>query len=380
MDFTAIIAEFNPLTKGHEHLLNQAKKMFPETKILVIMSGNFVQRGEPSVLNKYTRANHAVLCGADLVIELPCIYSLSSAQDFAYGAITILNQIPNVKNLIFGSEDGNIDALINEKDNLINETIETKKQIKKNLNSGNSYAKSVIESSSILSSPNNLLGTMYLVALHKLNSKIKPYTIKRLNNYNSLSLNEMPSATAIRNSIKNNSNLTGLVPEQTLCDYNKLEPINYDILFSLLSYKLLTTPASELNNINGISEGLENKLIKENITATNYEQLIEKLISKRYFKNKIQRILLNALLDITKQDVATLKQNSYIKILAVKNEDKNKILKSLSSACCPVISSKKDILKYNTEIQNLIEKDILASNLYSLLTSSNKNQDFLKKI
>ena len=166
MKFNAIICEFNPFTKGHELIIKHAKTI-SKAPLICLMSGNFVQRGEPAIIDKYTRATHAIKAGADIVIELPTIYTLSSAPDFAYGAIKTLNSIGCVDKLIFGSECGNIELLKQEAEKDINIG-----QIRENLDSGKSFAYSAVGNSEILSSPNNILAVEYIRAINKTNSKI----------------------------------------------------------------------------------------------------------------------------------------------------------------------------------------------------------------
>ncbi|MBR2875152.1 MAG: nucleotidyltransferase family protein, partial [Clostridia bacterium] len=190
MGFTAIICEFNPLHNGHAHLIREAKKFGDD--LLLIMSGNFVERGEVAILSKEVRARHAILCGADLVLELPPYFALSSAQNFALGAVSILNEL-SVDKLIFGSECGNIDVLNEMVDLLDNEKDDYKKQLKINLDSGMLFAKArttAIENiygqsfANMLTHPNNILGVEYIRALKNTNSKITPLTITREVNEN----------------------------------------------------------------------------------------------------------------------------------------------------------------------------------------------------
>lgn len=377
MDFTAIIAEFNPFTLGHEYIIKKAKEMFPTSSILVIMSGDFVQRGTPSIMDKFTRAKHASLSGADLVIELPVVYSISSAQDFAFGAVSILNQIPAVKRLVFGSECGNITKI----KECANQILNSKIDIKESLKEGNSYASSLIDKLPLLNTPNNLLGVMYTKALIKLNSLIKPITIKRENNYNSTLLSGLPSASAIRKLKEENKlDFTGLVPTYVNSSLINAPKVDYDKLYSIISYKLLTSDEKELQLINGINEGIENKITRENIKATTYEELASLVTSKRYFKNKVQRILTSIMLNIKKRDVFLLNEYPYIKVLNINQNLKSAILKELNKSTIPVIIKKQDIDGLSENYKHLIEKDILASNIYSIITSTYKNKDFKNKL
>ena len=382
MKFAAIIAEFNPLSNGHKYIIDKLKEMLPDHKILVIMSGDFVQRGEPSIISKFTRAKHATICGADVVIELPFAYATTSAEDFAYGAIKTLNSIPNVTSLVFGSECGDINLLHNELEKIEKSNKTT--AIKSSLKGGNSYASSLINliGGDILTKPNNMLGIMYLKALKETNSSIKPITIKRIDNYNSPAESPLASSSAIREAIKNKSpNLATMVPSCSLNDLLDLVPPNLDSLHSLISYKILTTSAADLGEIYGISEGIEYKLLEENKLGKTFDNLVENCTSKRYPSSKIKRILCHILLNLTKQDMQAIKScKPYIKILAINENSKKEILKTLSTANSTLITKKKDFALLDKEQALCIHFDTLSTNIHSILTKSNKDKDFLVKI
>lgn len=382
MNYAAIIAEFNPLSNGHKYIIDETKKLFPNHKILVVMSGDFVQRGEPAILDKQTRAKHAICAGADVVIELPFSYATSSAEDFAYGAIKILNSINGVSHLVFGSECGDITQLFKAEQNL---SSLDNKNIKSNLKNGNSFASSVINASTdqILTKPNNMLGVMYLKALKETNSNIIPTTIKRLDNYNSNDISPLASATAIRKSIKNKTILKNknILPEFTVEDILSAPEISLDEYYKLLSYNLINTNSKELENIYGVSEGLEYKIISASITSTTFDEFICALTSKRYPKNKIKRILVHGLLNLTKHDMEKIKKSTpYLKVLAINDVFKKDILKDLSESVATLITKKKDYEKLDFAQRLSIELDIKVSNIYSILINKTLNSDFKLKI
>ncbi len=360
MKFNAIICEFNPFTKGHELIIKHAKTI-SKAPLICLMSGNFVQRGEPAIIDKYTRATHAIKAGADIVIELPTIYALSSAPDFAYGAIKILNSIGSVDTLIFGSECGDIDILKQEAEKEIEYD-----QIRDDLKSGKSFASSAVSTSEILCSPNNILAVEYIRAIKNTNSKIKPYTIKRINNYNDTSTTSLSSATALRELIKdhhfqdftNNSPIYCIENEN---DYNFSTAVE-----KLIEYKIKSMNIMDLSNINGISEGLEFRIIEKINQTCNITDRINSITTKRYPSGKIKRILFNCLLNITKSDVSSAKSNTteYLKILAI-NKNQTRLLSSLPQSL--LLTCKKDYLKLNNLTKNIVDFDLKASKIYSCI-------------
>lgn len=371
MKFTCIIAEFNPLTLGHIKIIEEAKKQ-TQNPIICIMSGNFVQRGEPAITDKYTRAKISIENGVDVVIELPTIYTLSSAKDFAFGAIKTLNSLNCVEYLMFGSESGSIDELNKLRADI--NTSKTSLKIKENLKNGLSYSLAV---SNALNKPlksNDILAIEYLNALDETNSKIKPLTILREDNFNDFSINKDCSASAIRNELKNN-NLNFI--KSTFPHLNKIENkniTNYALFEKLVEYKIKTTPLSILTNINGTNEGIENFIQKS------YFDNQTKIQTKRYPATKINRILCNALLEIEKSLLSEAKINdsTYFKVLAINNSKKHLLSFFPNSK---LVASKKDLEKLNDLQTKIIEKDILASKIFSCINDGfNGIEDFTMKI
>ena len=360
MKFTAIICEFNPLTKGHEYIIQEAKRI-TKRPLICLMSGNFVQRGEPAILDKYTRASHAIKAGADLVIELPTIYSLSSAPDFAFGAIKTLNAIGCVENLVFGSECGNLELLIKEA-----ESSQTSSEIRLKLNQGMSYASAISSSSDILSSPNNVLGVEYIKALKSTNSKIKPITIKRENNYNNTTLSNLSSATALRKLLKE-ENYEQFKENAPLYSTEDVSAYCYSTTIEkLIEYKIKSMNMIDISKINGTSEGVEFRIVERLNCCGDIKKRIDEIKTKRYPESKIKRILINCLLDIKKEDVVLAKNNhsEYLKILAI-NKNQTRLLSSLPQEL--VVTGKKDYLKLNEFSKKIIDFDMQASKVYSCI-------------
>ncbi|MGN1259227.1 MAG: nucleotidyltransferase family protein [Christensenellales bacterium] len=379
MKFTAIICEFNPLTLGHIHLIKKAKELTGEP-ILCLMSGNFVQRGEPAILNKNLRAKHAILAGADIVIELPVCYSLSSAPDFAFGAINILNKLGSINHLIFGSECGDVEALKTEAERQLCEN--ENELIKLNLKAGKSFASSAI-TNPMFSLPNNILAIEYLKQIILTKSKIIPITIYRENNYNNDSLTtKLPSASAIRKQVKdNNFNLINIAPEFIINDLRNHSITNYNNLLTIVNYSILSHSTNEIGMINGVKEGLEYRIKKCFNTNMSFYEKINNINTKRYQSSLINRILLSCALEITKEKINQIKHTKpYIKVLAISEEQK--CLLSYLKTDKTTLLTKKEDYKNLTKLQNeLIKLDQNANYLYSCLDNNySPNIDFTNKI
>lgn len=377
MNYSVIIAELNPPTFGHQYLINKTKEMFPNNGIIVLTSGNYVQRGEPSIINKHTKAQIALNMGVDAVIELPLIFSLSSAQDFSFGAIKCVSGLNNVVRIVFGSECGDIN-LLKEKASVEPNSTEIKTLLKE----GKSVATSLIAGDEILSKPNNLLGVEYLRAINKLNLNIDVVTIKRTNEYNDLEVSDTPSASAIRNEIYNigYEKASRLIPFGNIID--PLTPIpNKDLLYSLICFKVITC-GNELKNTNGVTEGLDQRIISTIKTSSTFDDLVEKVSTKRYPKNKIKRILLNFLFCINKPLVSEIKQDvPYLKLIGVNAQTKSQILRDLSESKIKIITKHKDTEKLSNLGKTLDHLDEVSDLIYSQLTTKDLSaSSYSKKI
>lgn len=384
MNYSVILAEFNPLTNGHKLIIDKTKEMFPNDGIIVIMSGNFVQRGEPAIVDKFKRAKSATALGVDVVIELPMFYAINSAEDFAFGGVKLASSITNATRIVFGSECGDINKLIKTAELL--KSKQNDPAIKNSLNSGNSFASSIInnlpqEYQEIMSNPNNILAVEYIKAIHKLKSSLEPITIKRINNYNNTSLSSLPSASAIRQqlTVGNLNYITNLIPSIMHNNLKDINILDLEKLYSMLVYKIEYTPITELKNINGVTEGIEHRIKKAIHNSTSFDNLVENLSTKRYPKSKIKRILLSVLFGITKEDLMNVKQEPpYHKILSV-GKNKQNILKDLST-CKHLICSNKDYISQPTMIQHFLDIENKADNIYSYVTNAKFDLNFKNKI
>lgn len=391
---TGIITEYNPFHKGHEYHLQKAKLDTNADGIICVMSGNFMQRGIPSIIDKWKRAEMAVKNGVDLVLELPLVYSISSAEHFAFGSVSLLNSLGIVDYLYFGSESGNIDILKDIAETLAIEPLQYKNSLKDNLKLGlpfhlsranalNDYlnSKHVLD---VLSNSNNILGIEYIKALITLNSTLIPTTLKREGaSYNDTNLNlSFSSATSIRKHLKENSlnELASNIPKasydilQNLCDSDYPFIFEED-MFKYIKYKLLTNDKALLN-LPDVSEGLENKILREILAANSLHELILNSKSKRYTYTRISRVLAQCFLNLEDFDLLSLSKAPapYARVLAFNSKGQS-MLKDIKAKGNINLITK---VSKNT-LCNVLKIDILGTKAYSLLNPKvNPMDDYLK--
>lgn len=400
-----IIAEYNPFHNGHLYHLESSKKLTNCEYTIAIITGNFTQRGSTSIIDKWEKTKAALSNGIDLVIELPLLYSISSAENFADGAIKILNSLNIVDYLSFGTETKDINILDDIANVLYNEPEQYKSLLLDELKKGLSFPKARENAllnylndfnkySNVLSNPNNILGIEYLKALKKYKSTITPICIPRFEtSYNSIDFsNNFASATAIRNLIKNNrfNEIKDLIPNSTysilLENFNKEHIIpDLNVFEKEIMYILRKMTIEEISDLPDVSEGLE-FTIKNAVNSCNTICESTDLIkSKRYTLSRINRIFLYALLDINKKDM-NLSKNTlpYIRVLGFNEQGKSLLSKvSKNNPSLNIVTSvKKFIDTTNENLKNIIEKDIFASNVYSLgfKSTSISNLDFRNRL
>ena len=408
MNLLGLIVEYNPFHNGHLYHLQKSKEITKATHTIAIMSGSFLQRGEPALIDKYTRAEMAVKNGVDLVVELPTLYACQSAEIFSHGAITTLNSLNCVNSICFGSEEGNIDTLQTISKILVQEPEEFKLLLKSYLDEGlvfptarskalykyinNNKLINLTEDKlqSILNSSNNILGIEYIKSLLRLNSPINAFTINRIvSQYNSSDIsNNICSATAIRNSLKDNSNMDTLqkvVPKPTYDEINNKIKSNFNPVFDYMFYDLLKgciiRDFENLDNYFEVKEGIENKIYANIFKCNTLDELISSTKSKRYTLTKIKRTLNNILLGIEKEDVMKTKnlcKMPYIRVLAFNDKGREIIKKIKDSSDIEIITKFSKVDHIDDPIFNtLIKYDIKSSNIYNLIYYKN-NQNLLK--
>ena len=408
MNLLGLVVEYNPFHNGHKYHLEKSKELTKATHTVAIMSGSFLQRGEPALFDKYTRAEMAVKNGVDLVIELPTLYSCQSAEIFSHGAIATLNSLNCVNSICFGSEEGNVKILHTIAEILVKEPQTFKCTLRKYLDEGlvfpiarskalydyissnNLLDLSENELQKVLNSSNNILGIEYIKSLIKLDSSIKPYTITRIaSEYNSKDINSnICSATAIRNSLKDNNDLQlieNVVPSHTFDEIKNKINDNFSPVFDNDFYNILSsTIIRDFDNLCDyfeVNEGIENKIYSNIFTSKNLEELINSTKSKRYTMTKIKRTLNNILLGIKREDVIKVKdlpQIPYIRVLAFNNKGREIIKTIKNSSDIEIITKFSKITHIdNSLFDTLIKYDLKASNMYNLIYYKN-NRHLLK--
>jgi len=341
-EIVGIICEYNPFHNGHVYHLTKVKEMFPNSLVVLVMSSCFTERGEISLLNKWDKTSIALNYGVDLVIELPFFYATNASDYFANGSIKILNEL-NCNYLIFGSEKDNIDELDKLSDIQINNK-DYDKLVKEYLDKGYNYptslSKALYEITNIkINEPNDLLALSYIKQIKLLNSNIKPISIKRTNNYHDKELkNNITSATSIREAIKNNLDIKAYVPIET---NNKIIKYDEKRYFDLLKYKIIST--DDLSIYLDVNEGIDKRIKKCIFKATNLEELIMLVKTKRYTYNKLQRMFLHIITDTKKDDYDKLNKLSYIRVLGFNNNGKKYLKEIKKEARIPIITNYHEI-------------------------------------
>ncbi|MEG2428759.1 MAG: nucleotidyltransferase [Oscillospiraceae bacterium] len=390
MEIAGIIAEYNPFHNGHKFQIDQTK--LKASHIVVVMSGNFVQRGDISIFSKYSRAKAALLNGADLVVEMPTPFSLSCANIFAKSGVFILNQL-GINMLSFGTECENIDTL--KSTALYLNEIENSLQMKELLKSGISFPtaqttciKNIYgeEFSNVLRYPNNALAIEYLRSINLINAKISPFAIKReqVSHDDIVAGTTIASATYLRELIKNNhfEKVKSFIPQNAFDIYREeilknSAPVFQKDIEKILLYKLRTMSLSDFKNLPDVGEGLENRLFKFAKTSCSIEEFFSLVKTKRYTLAKIRRICYCALIGITKENTNIFPQ--YIRVLGMNKKGIEILQKAKSSATIPISTKFADLYKLKPFG---IDIDITATNIFDLATPyiNPANSDFTNKI
>ncbi len=398
MTVLGLIVEYNPFHNGHLYHLEEAKRLTNADYTICIMSGNFIQRGEPAIVNKWARTKMALMSGADLVIELPVPYSMASAEYFAYGAVKLLDSLGCVDYICFGSESGNIGDLEIIADVLVKEPYEFKGYLLENLSKGYSYPLSrekALETYftnhlfkpdiilNTLSSSNNILGIEYIKAVKRLNSSIKFQTIKRVsNNYNNEEVTgNISSATAVRKFIDINHKKTTLEDLESL-----VPPASYNVLLDEFSAgrgpvfshhfqnyiigQLRKMSLEDIKNLPYVSEGLENRIKKAADESGSIENLIDDIATKRFTRTRIQRIVFSVLTGLNREMFEIFNSYGgpqYVRVLGF-NDNGRMLLKKFKSSCMLPVITKTSQYKNscNPLLRRMLQLEAESTDLYVL--------------
>ncbi len=371
MNVTSLITEYNPFHNGHIYHINESRKISDADVVIAVMSGNFTQRGEAAITNKFIRAAHAVK-HVDLVVELPLKNSISFADDFALGGVRIAELLGST-HLVFGSESGDISALkqlyTDSRDNV------NKDELSGLIKKGYSHprALSKLLGSDDISGSNNILGLSYIRALETLDSRITPMTIKRQSNqYNEpdLSAGAFSSATSIRNNIMegNLDAVKNFMPSDLADDILKNKAVSNADFFQTLKLIITHKSPKELREIYMMSEGLEHRL-KSNVRgADTYDDFMHRIKTKRYTWTRLNRLMTCILLNITYSDMAAhdVQNINAVRVLAM-NPAGRKYLKTLKDSDVEIITN------VNKENSHHISDEIMATDIYNIAHNSAQN-------
>ncbi|MGL4946970.1 MAG: nucleotidyltransferase [Cetobacterium sp.] len=370
-----IVVEYNPFHNGHKYHCLKAREH--GDIVIAVMSGDYVQRGEPALINRWDRAELALKNGVDIVVELPIFYSTQSAEIFSRGALGILH-LMSVDKIVFGSETGDINSLV-ERANL-EEKEEFGEELKKQLKEGYSYPTAYSNTLKNLNvanklDSNDILGVEYIKALKFWKSTVEPVAIKReKSGYYSEGIEDgISSATGIRKKIQSGEEVKDVVPETTYKVLkNALDENRFATLkdfYSLIRYRILLERES-IKNIQDIEIGFENRLYEAALSSLDFESFFEKIQTKRYTLGRTQRILIHILLNIKKEETAVVKEKvPYIRVLGF-TQNGQKYLKKLKEKDVVVLTALKNIQKILTEDElKLLEKNEIASKIYSMINS-----------
>ena len=370
-----IIAEYNPFHNGHLYHIEKVKEMFPDSPIILVLGGNFTERGDISMLDKWEKTAIAIKNGIDLVVELPFPFSCASADIFAKGAISILNYL-GVTDLIFGSESDDIEGIKKlVETELFNENFDNLVQVY--LRMGYNYPTSLSKALEDITGdcfklPNDILGISYVKAIYSNNYKITPHTIKRTNDYHSKELKSksINSATSIREALLNNKEIKDSVPSITY-NYLKNKKIpKLDDYFNLLKYKIIS--CNDLTIYNLIDSGIATKLKKEILNSYSFDELINKVKSKNLTYSRLSRTLIYILCDYTKEQAKEFKDIKYIRLLGFSNKGKEYLNKIKKDVDIPIIS------KFTREKDKMLEYEYQITKIYSLVFDKDKAKSLIE--
>ncbi len=379
MQVTAVIAEYNPFHNGHKYHIEQTWKKTDNSFIMAIMSGNFVQRGEPALLDKRERARIALMNGADLVVELPVQWATASAERFARGAVYIAHQAGIVDNLSFGCEDDDI-VVMQQIARILNDNVysrEIKNYYDEHMCSYPEARAAVVsqilgkDCSRIMMQPNNILAIEYLKALISFRSDIKPVGIERNSTGHDSSLinGNITSAMNIRNLVKTNKDYTNFVPANSLQVFEEniakgIFPSLYSNLETAVLAHLRKMKPSDFIGTPDVAEGIEHRIVDAVKTSVSLNEIFDKVKTKRYTHARIRRIILSSFLGITAEDVTSLPP--YIRVLGLNDNGRMMLKEMKNKYFVPVIMKYGDVKYLDDSAKRVFLAESTATDLYNL--------------
>ena len=370
MKAVGIIAEYNPFHNGHLYQIQEIKKMFPEYPIIVVMSGNFTERGEPAIVNKWVRTKVALQNGVDLVVELPFPFATASADLFAKGAITILSAL-QVSHLVFGSESNDLNML-QKVANIQIDNEEFNQKVKEKLKTGISYPKALAITTKELTgyevkNPNDVLGISYLKELILQQADITPVTIQRTNSYHSKSLPKgtIASATSIRHALAKEMDITHYIPKNSLQNILIHKKEDY---FPYLKYQIYAS-WQILDTFHSVDKSLAKKIQMAIANVQTIDELIQKIKTKNYTYQRLSRTLFYILCGYHKEMAQQFQHPTYIRTLGFTEKGKQYLHKIKKTVSLPIVSRYKEI---ENEMLTLESK---VTNIYQI-NDKNPKQEY----
>ncbi|WP_024864636.1 tRNA(Met) cytidine acetate ligase [Butyrivibrio sp. FCS014] len=415
MKTIGIIAEFNPFHNGHKYLIDHCKRALSADRVVIVMSGDYVQRGAPAITDKFTRTRMALNCGADLVLELPIYYSLGSAEYFAEGAISILDKLGCIDYLCFGSESPDPERLQELADILSLEPALFKKTLEKCLKDGDSFPlarkkaldavlistgrdASSEDTTDVLTAPNNILAIEYLRSLKRRKSSIKPYIIQRIGQpYHSDTTAEIPSASSLRALLLSNGGydskshapeiLKGMVPLEAAASLVTAPGnlLNVNDFSDLLYYKLVMEKDRGYTRYLDVNRDISNRLVKSMSLCDGFSSFCELMKTRNLVYTRVSRCLMHIMLDITEENMSAYKKDgftAYARVLGMKKDSSDLPGAIHDKGSIPLIDRLKDAGKLLSPLQlQLLEETLKASEVYSLVSNAGISGEYsLKQI
>lgn len=377
MKATGIVVEYNPFHNGHKYHLQKTKELNPNNIIIAVMSGDFVQRGEPSIIDRWTKTKMALANGVDLVIELPVFYSSQSAEIFAKGAVGILEEL-KCESMVFGSESGKIDEL--KRISTHQESEEFKIKLKERLKSGDSYPtahsstmKEILGESELNS--NDILGLEYIKAIRYWKSSIIPMTLKRekVGYHDTNIVGDFASATKIREHLKKNEEISSIVTQESFNTLKEYSNFTYmENFYPFIRYELIKN-SNNLSDIQDMEIGFENRLLENAIKSINYDEFFKSISNRRYTTGRVQRVLTHTLLALTTNITEEVKKSiPYVRVLGFNSKGREYLsyLKKFDNSKI-ITSYKKMNENFSPEVCSLIEFNERSSQIYRLINNYN---------
>ena len=377
MKITCIICEYNPFHNGHLYMIERLRES-GTTHIAAVMSGNFTQRGEAALYDKYTRARAAIACGADLVVGMPTDFSCSGAERFAFGGVYIADALGCADALAFGSESGDIDLIRKAASAVTDERVNSclSEYMKTGMTFAAAREKAVRQiyggtAADVLRTPNDILGVEYIKALMNINSSIAPQAVKRRGaSHDSRKISgNIASASLIRNMKENGDNRAfDYIPEQAAEIFRQAEDQpppegRMKRIENIILYRLKTMTAEEMSMLPDVGEGLENRLYCAARSCKTVQEIIYYTKSKRYTYSRIARIICSAFLNIKKTEMS--EHPRYIQVLSMNDRGREILRSAKHTASLPVVTRYADVRRI-PDIQGLYDREMLYDEIYEM--------------